>query len=96
MAVGLQVWNSSGTLILDVSDRIGRLHQIVSFSISNNETITYSIPGHDPNDSSWFLWTPQVLWVNFTPVLNGVTLKHLLGTNSANTTVTGQIRVLRS
>lgn len=92
MALGLQVWDSSGLLILSVTERLSRLHQVVSWTVTPGQQTTYSVPGHDPNDSSWFIWTPEVMFVNFQPVAGGV----VVWNRTTTTTYSGEFRVLRS
>lgn len=92
MPVGLQVWDASGTLILNFTDRLSRLQQTVSFSVlTNNTEITYSIPGNNPNDSSWFLLVPSITGMRYTSVTDGVTVRNV----AAGSTGSGTIIVLR-
>ena len=57
MPSGLRIWNSSGVLIQDISDRLGRLfaeYTVPAIAYPNSYTI--SVPGY-ALDGNWF-WAP--------------------------------------
>lgn len=70
MSYGLQVWDASGALVLDVSDRISRFVGTYSYSIPNGSTeTTVSVPGAE--SSTWFAYT-HAHTENAEVVTNGV------------------------
>lgn len=64
MPYGLRIWDSSGNLTLDTTDRITRfVTSITPGSIAVNATVSYSVPGL-ADDGTWFLivmntWRPS-------------------------------------
>jgi len=53
MAYGLQIWDAAGKLLLDIEDRISRIHGIYSVTIPAYPTeATIYIPGM-VNDGTW-------------------------------------------
>ncbi len=56
MSHGLRIWNSSGQLILEITDRIGRYNSTVTLSaIAPRGTASYSVPGY-ALDGTWFFF----------------------------------------
>lgn len=56
MAHGLQVFDAAGQRIVDVSDRLARLHAIYSIpEIGAGSSYTVAVPGI-VNDGTWFLF----------------------------------------
>ncbi len=54
MSQGLRVWNSSGVLTLDITDRITKRHGVYTATIGASATsVTVSVSGMS-NDGSWF------------------------------------------
>ena len=64
MSYGLKVWDASGNLTLDTTDRLTRfVTSITPGSISVSTTVSYSVPGI-VDDGTWFLvvtpsWRPS-------------------------------------
>ena len=52
MAYGLRIWDASGILALDISDRITRVHSIHSLSAGPNTSTFYAESGVTA-DGSW-------------------------------------------
>lgn len=56
MSYGIKVWDESGQLILDVTDRLARYHStIVLSSIAKRTSSTFSVPGY-ALDGTWFFF----------------------------------------
>lgn len=54
MSHGLRVYNSSGQITLDLTDRLSRFIGVFSYaSIPPGGTVTLSVPGFT-NDGTWF------------------------------------------
>ena len=91
MSYGLRIWNSSGGLELDITDRITRFFAAYSYSIPAFGSVTVSIPGYS-TDGTWFFFlttgAPQVRTEN---VSGGVRL-----TNVFNSSISGTLHVLRA
>ena len=91
MSYGLRIWNSSGGLELDITDRITRFFASYSYSIPRFGSVTVSIPGYS-TDGTWFFFlttgAPQVRTEN---VSGGVRL-----TNVFNSPTSGTLHVLRA
>lgn len=93
MPSGLRVWNSSGVLIQDVSDRLGRLfaeYTVPAITYPNSYTI--SVPGY-ALDGNWF-------WAPYTEMPNGLGVVESDGSitiqnNYANTTASFTLAVFR-
>jgi hypothetical protein len=64
MSYGMRVWDASGNITLDVTDRITRfVTSITPGTIAANSTVSYSVPGI-VDDGTWFLivvntWRPS-------------------------------------
>lgn len=66
MPYGLRVWDSSGNLTLDTTDRITRfVTSITPGTIAANSTVSYSVPGIVA-DGTWFI----VVYNTFMPAAN--------------------------
>jgi hypothetical protein len=53
MTLGLRVWGSNGSIVLDVTDRITRFLGVYYFSIPNGRaSVDISVPGASPG--TWF------------------------------------------
>ena len=52
MSYGLRVWNASGVLELDITNRLIRMHSKHSYSIAINSNTTISVPGIT-TDGTW-------------------------------------------
>lgn len=57
MSYGLRVWDSSGALTLDVTNRITRIISSHAFSIGANSMQTISVPGIT-TDGTWVAYAP--------------------------------------
>ena len=54
MSNGLRIWNSSGQLTLDISERLARYHATITLSsIGPSQTVTIPVAGYN-TDGSWF------------------------------------------
>ena len=51
MAYGLRIWDASGILALDISDRITRIHSIYNLSAGPNTSTFYAVSGVTANGS---------------------------------------------
>lgn len=85
MSYGLQVWNSSGQLILDVSDRLSRFIQSVTVTLAPGASITVPITGYT-TDGTWFVYATSYIYVTIVEVNNGIYLKNSSQTNQTITT----------
>lgn len=74
MAVGLRIWNTSGALVLEYTDRITRYVGQYGYAINgtNMSTVLY-IPGFDP--STWLAYSNIRHAVS--PFYGGVTITRL-------------------
>lgn len=45
MSQGLRVWNASGVLVLDITDRLTRIHGTYSANLSSVYQVEISVPG---------------------------------------------------
>lgn len=52
MSQGLRVWNASGVLVLDITDRLTRIHGTYSANLSSTYEVEISVPGCR-NDGTW-------------------------------------------
>lgn len=52
MSQGLRVWNASGVLVLDITDRLTRIHGTYSADVSSLMEVEISVPGCR-NDGTW-------------------------------------------
>lgn len=56
MSHGLRVWDSSGQIILDLTDRLGRYNSTITIaSLAARSGASYSVPGY-ALDGTWFLF----------------------------------------
>lgn len=82
MSYGLQVWNSSGQLILDVSDRLSRFIQSVTVTLAKGASTTVPVAGYT-TDGTWFVYATAYHYLTIVEVNNGIYIK-----NSSPTTLT--------
>lgn len=54
MSYGLRVWNAAGTLTLDITDRLTRVHGVFPFTTPATSTasVFVTVPGYT-NDGTW-------------------------------------------
>ena len=57
MSYGLRVWDASGNLTLDVTNRITRIISSHGFSIAANSSQAISVPGIT-TDGTWIAYAP--------------------------------------
>ena len=94
MSYGLRVWNASGALLIDISDRLVRAHGTYAVgSVGGKSTKTISVPGLKPSDGTWFYIVEQAsMYFSINAVSNGLTVY-----NSYSTTINSSciIHVIR-
>ena len=105
MSYGLRVWNASGNIIVDITDRITKLVSTHSFSkslVTNDSLVTHdvSVPGILA-DGSWFVQgitkPPQVGSSAFYSyeIMSGIVRVHILKFDRGTYTATGSFTVYK-
>ena len=86
MSYGLRVWDASGVLQLDITNRITRIYSTHSFSISATSSQNINVPGIS-TDGTWVAYSP------FTQcqIFSGYVTVH----NRSSGTLSGTLLVLR-
>lgn len=79
MSHGFQVWDASGALQLDISDRITRVHSMHPLYTNYIGSFTVSVPGFSIGDSSWLFYVDNSMF--------GVTVSGSVFTISSYTSV---------
>ena len=76
MSYGLRVWNSSGIMLVDVSDRLVRAHGVYDVGVVNaKSTKTISVPGLNISDGTWFYIVEKAsLYFNINAISGGFTV----------------------
>jgi hypothetical protein len=74
MTVGLRIWNTSGALVLEYTDRITRYAGQYGYAINGNNmsTVLY-VPGFDP--STWLAYSNKRHGIS--PFYGGVTITRI-------------------
>lgn len=57
MSYGLRVWDASGVLQIDVTNRITRIFGVYSFSVAAGSSTNVSVPGIT-TDGTWVAYAP--------------------------------------
>lgn len=71
MAYGLQVWDESGQLVVDYTDRLGRANStVVVGGLATRTGITVSVPGFS-TDGTWFYCTSTADYAEITAQAGG-------------------------
>lgn len=91
MTQGLRVWNASGNLMLDVTDRISRYVGNFPFTIPANQRTVF-IPIAGVEASSWFAYSPTFIGGNCIPTTGGFNFEVL---GASTTPRSGTIDVFR-
>lgn len=104
MSYGLRVWNASGGIIVDITDRITKIVATYSFSkylVTNNNLVTHdvSVPGILA-DGSWFVQgttkSPQVGSTFYSyEIMSGIVRVHILKFDRGTYTTTGSFTVYK-
>ena len=105
MSHGLRVWDASGNIIVDITDRITKLVSTHSFSkslVTNDSLVTHdvSVPGILA-DGSWFVQgitkPPQVGSSAFYSyeIMSGIVRVHILKFDRGTYTATGSFTVYK-
>ena len=105
MSYGLRVWNASGNIIVDITDRITKLASTHSFSkylVKDNNLVTHdvSVPGILA-DGSWFVQgttkPPQVGSSAFYSyeIMSGIVRVHILKFDRGTYAATGSFTVYK-
>jgi len=87
MSQGLRVWNASGVLQLDITNRITRIHGTYSYSIAAGSNTTISVPGIS-TDGTWIAYAPFVACL--------ISAGSVQITNNSRETVSGSLTVMRA
>ena len=88
MSQGLRIWDATGQMILNITDRLFRLHSTVVLpNINPNASVNFSIPGMR-QDSSWFVLARASvpLGIVITPQVDNLRVSH---SNPNATSATG-------
>lgn len=82
MSYGLRVWDSSGALLIDISDRLVRAHGTYTVgSVGGRSTKTISVPGLNPSDGTWFyLVVGAPIFFDIKAISNGLTVYNAYST----------------
>jgi hypothetical protein len=105
MSYGLRVWNASGGIIVDVTDRITKIVATYSFSkslVKGDSLVTHdvSVPGILA-DGSWFVQgttkSPQVGSSTFYSyeIMSGIVRVHILKFDQGTYAATGSFTVYK-
>ena len=105
MSHGLRVWDASGNIIVDITDRITKLASTHSFSkylVINDSLVTHdvSVPGISA-DGSWFVQgitkPPQAGSSAFYSyeIMSGIVRVHILKFDQGTYTATGSFTVYK-
>lgn len=75
MSYGLQVFDASGGAVLDVSDRLTRLHSEYTVTLAPGQTVFVSVPGMN-TDGTWAIVynSFDLNYISITMVTNGFTV----------------------
>lgn len=75
MSYGLQVFDANGGVVVDVSDRLTRLHSEYAVTISPGQTVFVSVPGM-ATDGTWAIVHDSLIlyYVSITMVASGFTV----------------------
>lgn len=93
MSSGLRVWNSAGTVVLNITDRLTRHHSSVSYTLPPHGVVTIWIPGYSL-DGTWFYTSAHsgiFDHVTFASVDGGVRVTSFNGFD----TLSGTLSILR-
>ena len=59
MAYGLQVFDGGGALVVDVVDRLTRIHSVYSITVTANTSTFYPVAGMT-NDGTWAAYVNSI------------------------------------
>lgn len=59
MSYGLQVFDTNGTVVVDVIDRLTRIHSVYSVVVPANTSTLYLVPGMT-NDGTWAVFVNSI------------------------------------
>ena len=105
MSYGFKVWDASGNIIVDITDRITKLVSTHSFSkylVKGNNLVTHDVPvPWILADGSWFVQgttkSPQVVNSTFYSyeIMSGIVRVHILKFDQGTYAATGSFTVYK-
>ena len=87
MSYGLQLFSTTGALLLDISDRLTRVHSTYTLTVGPNTSSFYAVSGV-ANNGTWAVMTGSLAgFVTVSIEAGGFRVTNKSGVNATNTKV---------